>query len=390
MPLDESQRKQAQSADLRPGQETRVAGHMTPPVFGSAILPDGQPHWAQHQREELRSAVAVQRWDHAMRLSLQIGAEAEMRNDVGLMLEAAWSLVRLELYGRAFELLEKALRGADRRAWNGDNLSELSVFVDPRKGDVAKFLFWAPLVGDVAKRAKRCTVLVDPRIVPLYRRTFPSIDLATAENERPARQAADTLTTFEGLARHLWKTAPSQTQMLLPDARLVAELGRRYRNGKPGPLIGIAWGSLNQNKAKPDLSAWRHLLEKIPGTFVSLQYGDIQPALRDLGEAVAARIICDDSVDQMEDLDRFAAQITSLDVVVSISNTGAHIAGAVGVPTIVILGDDFYLLWPAFGVHTRWYSNTLMVRRNRRTWRETMEEVDMRLRDVLAYTRGRQ
>jgi hypothetical protein len=383
MPLTESQRLEAKFADLRPGQETQVGGQVVPPVFGGRRSPDSPPHWADSLRRDFRSSVEAGDWDLAMRLALRIGADAEVRSDSALMVEAAWSLVRLELYGRAFELFGVALQDKHGREWTGDDLSGRSLFIDPRRGDIAKFLFWAPLVGDVLTRAKRCSVLVDPRIAPLYRRTFPSIDLVTAEHKDAAQSAADVLTSLEGMARYIWRTGPSQTHKLLADPRLTAEFRERYRSRGPAPFIGVSWGSLNRNKSKPDLGAWRNLLVNTPGTFVSLQYGETRPALAELGEDVAARMIVDDSVDQMQDIDRSAAQVASTDSVISISNTGTHLASALGVRTIVILGDEFYLVWPTVGTRTLWYSNTIIVRRRHRNWTEVMDEVGIRFRDLL-------
>src|ERR1700741_3553215 len=104
MPLTEAQRLEAKFADLRPGQETQVAGQVVPPIFGGRRSPNSPPHWADSLRRDFRSAVEAGDWDLAMRLALQVGSDAEVRSDSALMVEAAWSLVRLELYGRAFEL----------------------------------------------------------------------------------------------------------------------------------------------------------------------------------------------------------------------------------------------------------------------------------------------
>ena len=62
-------------------------------------------------------------------------------------------------------------------------------------------------------------------------------------------------------------------------------------------------------------------------TFVSLQYGDIASDLEVLQELAGGRVINDTEIDQLVDLDGFAAQIAALDAVVSISNTTIDMAG---------------------------------------------------------------
>ena len=86
----------------------------------------------------------------------------------------------------------------------------------------------------------------------------------------------------------------------------------------------------------------------------------------------------DASVDQLVDMDRFAAQICSLDLVVTIDNTVAHAAAALGKPTIV-LTDDGASHWPLRDDHTPWYPSAMVVRRRGRAWRDAIEEVYRRL-----------
>jgi ADP-heptose:LPS heptosyltransferase len=81
-------------------------------------------------------------------------------------------------------------------------------------------------------------------------------------------------------------------------------------------------------------------------------------------------------------MDRFAAQIASVDAVVSISNTAAHLAGALSVPTIVIL-EDRLRNWPVFSDRVPWYPTVRLVRRNGREWTEVMQEVRTLLETVL-------
>ena len=60
-------------------------------------------------------------------------------------------------------------------------------------------------------------------------------------------------------------------------------------------------------------------------------------------------MIQDSEIDQLADLDGFAAQIAALDAVVSISNTTIDMAGMIGVPTVHIRDDKFSNSWPLSG-----------------------------------------
>jgi hypothetical protein len=86
-------------------------------------------------------------------------------------------------------------------------------------------------------------------------------------------------------------------------------------------------------------------------------------------------------------MDRFAAQVAALDAVVTISNTGAHLCGAMGVPTVVILGDKFHLMWPVVGGPAP-YPKTILVRESDRPWPAVMEEARASLSALMASDAG--
>jgi ADP-heptose:LPS heptosyltransferase len=70
--------------------------------------------------------------------------------------------------------------------------------------------------------------------------------------------------------------------------------------------------------------------------WISLQYGS-HADLEAQAEAAHAPLFVDRTVDQLVDMDRFAAQVASIDLVITIDNSTAHLAGALGVPVWVLL-----------------------------------------------------
>jgi hypothetical protein len=81
-------------------------------------------------------------------------------------------------------------------------------------------------------------------------------------------------------------------------------------------------------------------------------------------------------------MDRFAAQVASLDLVVTIDNTVAHAAGALGVPAIV-LSDDGINHWPVRHERTPWCPSVTTVRRRSRSWEMVFAETRARVERLL-------
>ena len=57
------------------------------------------------------------------------------------------------------------------------------------------------------------------------------------------------------------------------------------------------------------------------------------------------------------DLDAFAAQVAAMDLVISVSNTTVHMAGALGIPTWVILNTAPLACWMVGRDDSPWYSS---------------------------------
>lgn len=129
---------------------------------------------------------------------------------------------------------------------------------------------------------------------------------------------------------------------LVPDAARTAALRSRYRSRGGRLVVGISWRSTNrlfgQRKSVP-LADWEPILD-LPGiTFVALQHGDIAD------EAAAAGLLHDREIDPLVDLDGFAAQTAAMDLVVSVSNSTVHFAGALARPCWLMLPSGNGLLW---------------------------------------------
>lgn len=143
----------------------------------------------------------------------------------------------------------------------------------------------------------------------------------------------------------------------------MATLRRRYRCDAR-PVVGISWHSTNEDKELPDYTAWAATLGQIGATFVSLQYGEAETeaGIAGIAQAGGPAILRDPEVDAFNDIDGLAAQIVALDAVLTISNTAAHLAGALGQRTAVLLDGRPHLVWPYLGDRTPWYRRLRLAR----------------------------
>jgi ADP-heptose:LPS heptosyltransferase len=211
----------------------------------------------------------------------------------------------------------------------------------------------------------------------LFKRSFPEVDIreaGTADSEAVAE--SDMVAGYETLIDLVGVnelggivTLPA----LKADQKQAATFRSKYLRSKP--VIGICWHSTNDKKDLPTLDEWSAFLRRFSATFVSLQYGDAKQDIETLARLSGGEIIYDETVDSLANLDTFAAQISALDAVITISNTGAHMAGALDVPMLVLLDDKDHLMWPFVGRKSDWYPRAKLFRKGGRAWLDVFADV---------------
>jgi hypothetical protein len=264
----------------------------------------------------------------------------------------------LERIGRLADawdtLSDWARRTSPPGEWTPESVSGKRVVLHRRIRGIGAEVRLARFISSVARDAASCTVVAEPRLAPLYARSFPKArvvvagePLAPAECKLGYEQAAALYGRSEQALRDGFVP-------LVADSEQVRAFREGYRS--PGRrLVGLGWRSANERKRVPELEDWRPLLADGTCQFVSLQYGDVTRDLAALNAMAARPLIVDPSVDQLTDMDRFAAQVAALDAVVLISCTAAHLSGALAQPTIVLFHEDDTQAWQHDRDDSPWY-----------------------------------
>ena len=336
---------------------------------------------------ETQKFIEQRQWDKAADRARAAGREAEATGDINGLVMAGTYLERLEDYSAAARLLAAAgllVAPSALPEWDGSPLSGRTLQVVQRIRDIGSPIRLGRLLPLAARGAGRCVALVEPRLVPLFKRSFPQVDVRQAPgNGVRDLEDADVIASYETLWRHLATDAATVAGQFTPlraDPEKVRRFREKYSRGHP--LIGICWSSTNAKKDLPGLADWGGFLRSLNATYVSLQYGDVAQDVAALRSFSGRDVIHDETVDSLTDIDTFSAQVAAMDAVVTISNTGAHLAGALGAPMIVILDDKNHLIWPVQGNHTAWYPSARLVRKEARAWPSVFADVRQQVQQL--------
>jgi len=232
----------------------------------------------------------------------------------------------------------------------------------------------------------------DKRLVPLFQRSYPSVKVvgrgnAPADTEIGpdigAHIPSGSLGRFiRSKAAHFPLARPGYLVADQPRAQAL----RGTLHMLPGEkLVGISWVSKNIKFGESksiSLSAWAGIL-RTPGLrFVDLQYGDTAAERAKVAQEFGIKVEHIEGLDLREDIDGVAALTAACDLVVTVSNTAAHIAGALGKPVWILVpaGIGKFWYWGHEGVSTPWYPSATLIRQgNQYDWTPELADVAARL-----------
>jgi tetratricopeptide (TPR) repeat protein len=216
-------------------------------------------------------------------------------------------------------------------------------------------LFFAGLLPELLKREVSVTLTADKRLHALLARAFPQVRLleravamrASIDGGYDAQAPIGDLGYLLGMDDA--SIAASRTVYLKADERRCAEMRAQVAAFGGGRRVcGIAWRSANKkfSEAKSiDLGKLRPLLETPDTVFVNLQYGAVDAELEALHAKTGLRIHRIEGLDIREDIDGLTALIDACDTVVTASNVTAHLAGAIGKRTAVLVPHGLGRAW---------------------------------------------
>ena len=91
--------------------------------------------------------------------------------------------------------------------------------------------------------------------------------------------------------------------------------------------------------------------------FINLQYGDTLEELKDFNTKEEINIQTISNIDLFNDFESIAALLKNLDLFITVSNSTAHLAGSLGVPTWLIKPKNHatFFYWNQSNDKTPWY-----------------------------------
>lgn len=253
-------------------------------------------------------------------------------------------------------------------------LAGRSVLVYAEQGLGDEIMF-AGCIPDLIEGAARVVVECDPRLAPIFQRSFPRASVygspRTWEHEWLAGAGAIDVQVAAGSLPRRYRSSlasfPLHGGYLSADPARVNHYRNRLAALGPGPKIGIAWrgGLVRTRQALRSISPdeLAPLLGRRDLHFVSVQHGPVDADLARVRAVRGEPIV--HWPEAIADLDETAALMAALDAVVTVCSSVVHLAGALGVPAHVLVPASPEWRYLVSGDRMPWYPSVRLVRQDR-------------------------
>lgn len=232
-------------------------------------------------------------------------------------------------------------------------------------GDVIMFASLIPLLSDFEK----INFYIDARLIETFSISFPKINFYSHANMNYLLDKNYQI-RIGSLAQFFLKEIDDFNKInkpfLKPIVSKVQQIKQYIKKDKIN--IGVYWSSSSKQLGKITKIPLIDIISKInvnDKNIISIQDGEFEKELDEVSTKLKISLTKVKSFNLKNDLSHLAALISQCDLIISISSTVIHLAGAMGIPTIVLCqhAPD----WRYFQCSNKvlWYSNTYLLKQSK-------------------------
>jgi tetratricopeptide (TPR) repeat protein len=340
-----------------------------------------------------------QRWDEAFDAIVQAakvsGTDPKIQFSVAMLqlmhgdFRNGW--INFEARWNGSPELENIGGFCPERRWHREPLQgkTLLVWGEQGHGDAIQFIRFLPaIVKQVREAGGQLICCCFPPLFELFKRSLAAYDLDVLPSDVPVLPPFDYQVPLASLPLALGVTLeslPAPASYLLADpARVERWRDDVRRRGGTKLKAGLVWtGSRNHQRNPLRAVAPEHYADALSGIdgidWYSLQVGGED----DVARMVAAGLPVVDRTSELASFDDTAALIGSLDLVVTVCTSVAHLSAALGRPTYLLLDVNPHWVWMTERRDSPWYPTIKLYRqRAYRDWTAPLGELSADLEEA--------
>ena len=254
--------------------------------------------------------------------------------------------------------------------WNGEKRQRILVWGEQGIGDEIMF---SSIIPELYTASSQILIKCDKRLIPLFERSFPADIIYLSKGQLVPEDEYDFHIPVGSLPLTFRKSLDSfenrSLGFLKCDTAKVRNIKDQLTHEQSKKLVGISWTTKsalkNASNRNINLADLARAFDSSNTQLVCLQYGDVSDEIEAVKRDFGIDVIQFGNVDNKNDIDGLASLMGACDMVVTIDNATAHLSGALGVPTKLMLPYIADWRWSIAEDSSYWYGALQLYRQNK-------------------------
>jgi tetratricopeptide (TPR) repeat protein len=261
--------------------------------------------------------------------------------------------------------------------WKGEKIRHDDKILIIREQGVGDEILYGTMYTDLINKFENVTIESDKRLIPLFENSFSLtknqkfVPLgAYSKNEEKLKSINAVM--YAGSLGQLFRNdlkdfnkKPYLKIIKEDNDQIIESLSKMKSKYK----IGISWKSFQNNYGSSksiSLETLKPILNRSEINFINLQYGNVANEIKKFVNQHSISITTLQNIDLFNDLSKICALLKNLDIFITVSNSTAHLAGALGVKTWLIKPKNHatFHYWNQPKNTTPWYDSITILSAN--------------------------
>jgi tetratricopeptide (TPR) repeat protein len=232
--------------------------------------------------------------------------------------------------------------------WSG-NLKCKKLYIWSEQG-IGDQLLYISMLHELDGLCQKKIVSSDKKLLSIFRRSFPDYEFINKDDLLSECYYDEQIPigSLGGIFRNSLEDFQRARHPYIVDDAIRTQAIKLRPEFNKNITCGISWGSTNKtvggDKSIP-INQMYPILGMKSIEFVNLQYGDVSSSLLQVKQDLGKEILCLDQINLFDDVDGALSIIAACNIVVTSSNTTAHLAGALGKETLLLVPYSVGKLW---------------------------------------------
>jgi len=263
--------------------------------------------------------------------------------------------------------------------WDGNKLNQ-KIIIWGEQGLGEQILFTS-IIPEIEKIFEKIILVIDAKLKLIYEESFPNIKILTPDEDW-SKEDFDCHLPMGSLGKFFRKdlqSFPEKNYYL--EANSINNYGNKLK-------CGLSWKSVNSVEGdfkSIELDNLLPILKNKNLDFFNVQYTDEKKNIEQFNKKNNLKIQNIDGLDTFNDLHGLSKYLKSFNFIITISNTTAHLAGSLGVPTLLMLPKNIGKLWywdNSIDGKNLWYPSVRIFKQNvENNWDTVILEINRYIQD---------